>query len=379
MSDEQNNEQGSGSVLGKNKRKPLLIGLAVGVAAIGLLYFAYDTFIGSRSVSTDNAYVGGDNAQVTPLTSGRVVEVLVTDTQPVRKGQLLFRIEDSDQRIALAQAEAELAAAQRRYGQSLAQNRALGASADASEAQINSAKASVASAEATLTKARTDFARRQALVGSGAVSGDELTTARQQLASAQASASEARAMLAQMQAAAVSARRQEDAAVALTKGTSDTTAPEIRQAQAKLDQAKLDLERTIVRAPIDGVIAKRAIQVGQKVQAGGVAMTVVPVGHLFVDANFKETQLGKVRPGQSATLTSDFYGGDVVYHGKVIGFAGGTGSAFSLIPAQNATGNWIKVVQRLPVRIELDPKELQAHPLRIGLSMDAEIELTDAD
>ena len=170
MSDDQNNEQGSGSVLGKSKRKPLLIGLAVGVAAVGLLYFAYDTFIGSRSVSTDNAYVGGDNAQVTPLTSGRVVEVLVTDTQPVRKGQLLFRIEDSDQRIALAQAEAEFAAAQRRYGQSLAQNRALGASADASDAQINSAKASVASAEATLAKAQTDFRRRKALVGSGAVS-----------------------------------------------------------------------------------------------------------------------------------------------------------------------------------------------------------------
>jgi membrane fusion protein (multidrug efflux system) len=182
-----------------------------------------------------------------------------------------------------------------------------------------------------------------------------------------------------MEAAAVSARRQEDASVAITQGTTLSTAPQIRQAQAKVDQAKLDLERTIVRAPIDGVIAKRAIQVGQKVQAGNVAMTVVPVGQLYVDANFKETQLGNVRPGQKATLTSDFYGSKVQYHGKVIGFAGGTGAAFALIPAQNATGNWIKVVQRLPVRIELDPKELQEHPLRIGLSMDAEVELTDAD
>lgn len=370
---------GDTSVLGKSRRKPLLLGLGAAVVGVAVLYGAYDVFIGSRSVSTDNAYVGGDNAQVTPLTSGRVVEVLVTDTQPVRKGQLLFRIEDADQRIALEQAEAELASAQRTYGQSLANNRALGASADASDAQINSAKAKLASAKATLTKAQADYSRRAALVGSGAVSAEDLTTAREALASAKASEGEARAMLAQMQAAAVSARRQEDASVAITQGTTLSTAPQIRQAQAKVDQAKLDLERTIVRAPIDGVIAKRAIQVGQKVQAGNVAMTVVPVGQLYVDANFKETQLGNVRPGQKATLTSDFYGSKVRYHGKVIGFAGGTGAAFALIPAQNATGNWIKVVQRLPVRIELDPKELQEHPLRIGLSMDAEVELSDAD
>ena len=370
---------GDASVLGKNRRKPLLLGLGAAVIGVAVLYGAYDVFIGSRSVSTDNAYVGGDNAQVTPLTSGRVVEVLVTDTQPVKKGQLLFRIEDADQRIALEQAEAELASAQRTYGQSLANNRALGASADASDAQIASAKAKLASAQATLTKAQADYGRRAALVGSGAVSAEDLTTAREALASAKAAEGEARAMLAQMEAAAVSARRQEDASVAITQGTTLSTAPQIRQAQAKVDQAKLDLERTIVRAPIDGVIAKRAIQVGQKVQAGNVAMTVVPVGQLYVDANFKETQLGNVRPGQKATLTSDFYGSKVKYHGKVIGFAGGTGAAFALIPAQNATGNWIKVVQRLPVRIELDPKELQKHPLRIGLSMDAEVELTDAD
>ncbi|WP_395331397.1 HlyD family efflux transporter periplasmic adaptor subunit [Novosphingobium sp. BL-8H] len=369
---------GSGSVLGKERRKPLLVGLGVAVVVVAALYGAYDFFIGSRSVSTDNAYVGADNAQVTPLTSGRVVEVLVTDTQPVKKGQLLFRIEDADQRIALEQAEAELASAQRTYGQSLANNRALGASADASDAQINSAKAKLTSAQATLTKAQADYGRRAALAGSGAVSAEDLTTAREALASAKASEGEARAALAQMQANAISARRQEDASVAITQGTTVTTAPQIRQAQAKVDQAKLDLERTVVRAPIDGVIAKRAIQVGQKVQIGAVAMTVVPVGQLYVDANFKETQLGNVRPGQNATLTSDFYGSGVKFHGKVIGFSGGTGAAFSLIPAQNATGNWIKVVQRLPVRIELDPKELQEHPLRVGLSMDAEVDLTDA-
>ncbi|WP_327195302.1 HlyD family efflux transporter periplasmic adaptor subunit [Sphingomonas sp. LH128] len=356
-----------------------MLGLGGAVVVIGGLWFLYAEFIGSRTVSTDNAYVAGENAQVTPLTSGRVVEVLVTDTQPVRKGQLLFRIEDSDQKIAVQQAEANLAMMQRRYGQSIANNAALGAAAGASDAQINTARAGLASAQATLTKTQEDYKRRAALSGTGAVSNEELTTARQALDSAKASYQQAQAAVAQAQENARSARRQEEAAVALTKGTTLQTAPEILQAQAQLEQAKLDLERTIVRAPIDGVVSRRSIQVGQRIQSGQAAMTVVPVGELYVDANFKEDQLGKVRSGQKATLTSDFYGGKVEYHGKVVGFSGGTGAAFSLIPAQNATGNWIKVVQRLPVRIQLDPKELKEHPLRIGLSMEAEIDLTDND
>ncbi|MBF7012218.1 HlyD family efflux transporter periplasmic adaptor subunit [Novosphingobium resinovorum] len=379
MSDETPNDAGSNTVVDKSKRKNLLLGLGGAVVVIGGLWFLYAEFIGSRTVSTDNAYVAGENAQVTPLTSGRVVEVLVTDTQPVRKGQLLFRIEDSDQKIAVQQAEANLAMMQRRYGQSIANNAALGAAAGASDAQINTARAGLASAQATLTKTQEDYKRRAALSGTGAVSNEELTTARQALDSAKASYQQAQAAVAQAQENARSARRQEEAAVALTKGTTLQTAPEILQAQAQLEQAKLDLERTIVRAPIDGVVSRRSIQVGQRIQSGQAAMTVVPVGELYVDANFKEDQLGKVRSGQKATLTSDFYGGKVEYHGKVVGFSGGTGAAFSLIPAQNATGNWIKVVQRLPVRIQLDPKELKEHPLRIGLSMEAEIDLTDND
>eukprot|EP00456_Euglypha_rotunda_P038309 TRINITY_DN29424_c0_g2_i1.p3 TRINITY_DN29424_c0_g2~~TRINITY_DN29424_c0_g2_i1.p3 ORF type:complete len:152 (+),score=56.25 TRINITY_DN29424_c0_g2_i1:107-562(+) len=148
-------------------------------------------------------------------------------------------------------------------------------------------------------------------------------------------------------------------------------------AQAKLDSAKLDLDRSIIRAPIDGVITKRQVQVGQRVAQGNSIMTIVPLGHLYVDANFKERQLRDVKVGMPATVTSDLYGGDVVYHGKVVGFSGGTGSSLSLIPAQNATGNWIKIVQRLPLRIALDPKELAAHPLRVGLSMDVEIDLSE--
>ncbi|HUD27244.1 MAG TPA: HlyD family efflux transporter periplasmic adaptor subunit [Novosphingobium sp.] len=380
MSDDvQQQPAGGGSVVEKKNRKPLLIGLAVAVLAIAAIVFLYDVFIGSRSVSTDNAYVGGESAEVTPLTAGQVAEVLVTDTQPVRKGQILFRLDDKDQRISLAQAEAQLEYATRRYGQSLANNNALGAAADASAAQINSALAKQASAQATLTRAQEDYRRRAALAEGGAVSGDELTAARQALASAQASAQEAAAAVVQARANTNSARRQEEASVALTRGTSNQTAPEVLLAKAQLSTAKLAMERTVIRAPIDGVIARRSIQVGQKVEVGTVAMMIVPVGQLYVDANFKEDQLGKVRSGQTAILTSDFYGDDVEYHGKVVGFSGGTGAAFSLIPAQNATGNWIKVVQRLPVRIELDPRELKEHPLRIGLSMEAKIDLTSKD
>ncbi|MEJ2457058.1 MAG: HlyD family efflux transporter periplasmic adaptor subunit [Novosphingobium sp.] len=367
---------GSGAVIDGKNRKPLLIGLVAALAVIGGGYVLYDVFIGSRSVSTDNAYVAGETAEVTPLTSGKVVEVMVTDTQSVRRGQILFRLDDSDQQIALAQARAGYEYAKRRYGQALANDTALGAAADASEMQIGVAQAKVTSAEAMLAKAQTDYDRRAALSGSGAVSGDELTSAREALANAKAAVREALAGLASARSNAISARSQQEAAQALTRGTSVETAPEVLLAKSRLASAELDLKRTVIRAPIDGVVAKRTIQVGQKVENGTAAMSIVPVNQLYVDANFKEDQLGKVRRGQSATVTSDFYGDDVVYHGKVVGFSGGTGAAFSLIPAQNATGNWIKVVQRLPVRIELDPKELKAHPLRIGLSMEAEIDLT---
>lgn len=368
--------EGGGSVVDKKRRAPLLIGLAVAVLVIGGLYLLYDVFIASRSVSTDNAYVGGESAEVTPLTAGRIAEVYVTDTQPVKKGQILFRIDDSDQRVTLAQAQASVEYAKRRFGQSLANNNALGAAADASQTQILAAQAKVASANASLSRAKTDYDRRLALASSGAVSAEEVSTTREALASAQAAAREAQATVAQARANSVSAQRQQEASIALTRGSNNETAPEVLLAKAQLANAQLAMERTVVRAPIDGVIAKRSIQVGQKVDAGKQAMMIVPVGALYVDANFKENQLGKVRPGQRAVLTSDFYGSDVKFHGKVIGFAGGTGAAFSLIPAQNATGNWIKVVQRLPVRIELDPRELKEHPLRIGLSMEAEIELS---
>lgn len=368
-----------GSVVDKKNRRPLLIGLAIAVVALGGLYFLYEVFIGSRTVSTENAYVAGETAEITPLTSGKVAEVYVTNTQPVKRGQILFRLDDADQKIALAQAQAGLEYAKRRYGQSLANNKALAAAADASATQIGAAQAKVESTQAALAKAKADYDRRAALEGSGAVSAEELTAAREALASARAAAQEAKAGLVSARADANSARQQEEASRALTRGTDVGTAPEVLLAKSRLAAAELDLKRTVVRAPMDGIVAKRTIQVGQKVENGMAAMIIVPVAKLYVDANFKEDELGRVRSGQTAEVVSDFYGDDVVFHGKVVGFAGGTGAAFSLIPAQNATGNWIKVVQRLPVRIELDPKELEKHPLRIGLSMEATIDLTSKD
>lgn len=199
------------------------------------------------------------------------------------------------------------------------------------------------------------------------MSADELTAAENRLRNATAALAAARAQ----RGAAEGSRAVNKA---LISGVSLETNPEVAAARAQLAQARLNLQRTVIRAPIDGVIAKRAVQVGQRVQVGAPLMTVVPVDQAYVNANFKEGQLARVQIGQPVELTSDLYGSSVKYRGRVAGLAGGTGSAFSLIPAQNATGNWIKVVQRLPVRIELDAAELRAHPLRVGLSMKATID-----
>ena len=242
------------------------------------------------------------------------------------------------------------------------------------EADEKRAAAQLSSAEADFVRAKIDLERREALSASGSVSGDELTRAQNSFAAARAS-------LAMAQAATVQARANRDAAVgsrgvnkALIANTTEETNPEVALARAKRDQAAIDLERTVVRAPVDGVVAKRQVQLGQRVQAGTQLLAVVPVQQMHVDANFKEGQLEKVRAGQPVTLSADIYGGGVTYHGTVEGFSGGSGAAFAAIPAQNATGNWIKVVQRVPVRIKLDPAELQSNPLKVGLSMTVKID-----
>ena len=361
--------------LRKKRRWKILAALAAGQLLIGGAAYA---FIDRDHVSTDNAYVSADSAQVTPLVSAAVVDVPVANTQVVRKGDVLLQLDDSDAKLAVAKAEADYFKARRQFVQTAANSGSLAAQVNARSADIGQAQAQLASAEAGFGKARIDLVRRQELASSGAVSGEELTSAKNAFSTAQANLALARAAIAQASATRGAARETYAANQALIAGSTIDTSPEVAAAKAKLDQALLDLQRTVIRAPIDGVVTNRQVQVGQRIAAGSPVMTIVPVGSVFVDANFKEGQLKRVRPGQTVELVSDLYGDDFVFHGKVAGFSGGTGSAFALIPAQNATGNWIKVVQRLPVRVQLDPKELAGHPLRVGLSMEARIDVSGA-
>jgi len=360
---------------GGRKRKKIMIALAGAMTLVGGGWYLLSD---GDHVSTDNAYVQADSAQVTPLVAGPVRSVEVVNTQYVRRGEVLFRLDDSDAQLALAKAEADYLKARKQFGQTRATSGSLAAQIGARDADIGQAQAQVTFASANLEKARVDLHRRATLAESGAVSGDELTVAQNAYSTAQANFAQARAAVATASASRSAARESWAANEALIAGTTVDTNPEVAAAKAKLDQARLDLDRTVIRAPIDGVVTNRQLQVGQRVAAGAAVMTIVPVSTAYVDANFKEGQLARVRPGQPVKLKSDLYGDDVVYHGRVVGFSGGTGAAFALIPAQNATGNWIKVVQRLPVRIRLDPQELAAHPLRVGLSMEAEIDVSGA-
>jgi len=360
----------------KKKSFKVLLGLAAAKVLIGGgWYMLHD----GDHVSTDNAYVSADSAQVTPLISAAVVDVPVVNTQVVRKGQILLQLDDSDARLAVAKAQADYLKARRLFAQTAANSGSLAAQVNAREADIGQARAQLASAEANFGKARIDLSRRQELASSGAVSGEELTAARNAFSTTQANLALARAAVTQASATTGAARESLAANQALIAGSTIDNSPDVAAAKSRLDQALLDLQRTTIIAPIDGVVTNRQVQVGQRISAGSPVMTIVPVNSVYVDANFKEGQLKKVRPGQPVELISDLYGKKVVYHGRVAGFSGGTGSAFALIPAQNATGNWIKVVQRLPVRIQLSQKELAAHPLRVGLSMEAKIDVSGAE
>lgn len=357
---------------GRRKRLLTIIFIIVLVAAAawGIWYFVTQ----AGRVETDNAYVGADVAQVTALVSGPVAEVRVSGTQTVKKGDVLVVLDDADARVDVATAEAALVQAQQRFGQAAAQVGSARAKLASRGADIAQARARLAEADAGLERTRVELARREALAGSGAVSGDELSAARAAYAIARASRDLAAAGIVSAQATSASADSDVAASEALVRGTDIATAPDVAASRARLAAARLGLTRTVIRAQIDGVVTNRQVQVGQRIAAGAPIMTLVPVSSAYVDANFKESQLRGVKPGQRVELTSDYYGGSVVFHGRVVGFSGGTGAAFALIPAQNATGNWVKVVQRLPTRIALDPNELRMHPLRVGLSMTATID-----
>jgi len=304
---------------------------------------------GRWHTSTDDAYVQGNLVQLTPQIAGIVIRINADDTALVREGDPVVVLDDADTRSALDEAKAGLAQAVRRVRQLYANTDAL--------------RASVELRRAEWRRAREDLQRRTGLPDAGALADEDLKHAQAQFESA---------------AAALRAAEQQLAASeALVSRTTVATHPDVRQAAAKLRESYLAAQRSSVLAPVTGYVAKRSVQLGEQVAPGAPLLAIVPLADVWVDANFKETQLEYVRIGQPATLTSDLYGGAVTYHGTVIGLGPGTGSAFALLPPQNATGNWIKIVQRLPVRIRLDPQELAAHPLRVGLSMNASIDTHD--
>jgi membrane fusion protein, multidrug efflux system len=324
---------------------------AAAFLACGTGYLAYWRIDARWHVTTDDAYIDGNVVEITPQISGTVVAIGADDTQLVHTGQPLVRLDPADAQVALAEADARLARTVREVRNEFATTAGL--------------KDSVEVRAAQLAMAQKDLARRERLGSSGAISNEELQHARDAVRS---------------EAAALGAAREQLAANrARIDGTTLATHPDVRDAAAGVRSAYLELSRTVLPAPVSGLVAKRNVQLGQRVSPGAALMSVVPLDQVWVDANFKEPQLAELRIGQPVAVTSDLYGRSVVFHGRVAGLGAGTGSAFALLPAQNATGNWIKIVQRVPVRIALDPRELQAHPLQIGLSMNVDVSVRDQD
>ncbi|HMN76997.1 MAG TPA: HlyD family efflux transporter periplasmic adaptor subunit [Burkholderiaceae bacterium] len=345
------------------KRRKALTIVAIAVALGAVAYAVHYLLIGARYESTDNAYVQGNVIQITPQVSGTVLAINADDTDFVKAGQTLVKLDPADARIALEQAEAQLA-------QTVREVRTLYANNSTLEAQVALREADVTRAKSDVQRAEDDIARRKPLVATGAVGKEEFNHSMAQLAVA-------KSVLAAAQSAVVAAREQLASNQVMTSGVGVERHPSVQRAAARVREAYLALQRVELPAPVDGTVARRSVQLGQRVQAGAPLMSLVPLKQVWVDANFKEPQLRRLRVDQPVTLVADLYGSDVEFHGRVAGLSAGTGSAFSLLPAQNATGNWIKVVQRVPVRIELDPKDLAAHPLRVGLSMVATVDVRD--
>jgi membrane fusion protein (multidrug efflux system) len=345
---------------GNPKRRKALLSLAVVVAVVGVAWGAYEWLVASHYETTDNAYVQGNVIQITPQVGGTVMSIHADDTDFVKAGQPLVKLDPADAKVALEQAEAAL-------GQAVRQVRTLYANNGSLAAQVALRQADIGKAQAELARATDDYNRRASLVGNGAVSREELNHAQAQVDSA-------RSTLAAAQAAVLGAREQLASNQVMTSGTDVEQHPQVQAAAARVREAWLAQQRAVLMAPVDGYVAKRTVQLGQRIAAGAPVMSIIPLNQVWVDANFKEVQLRKLRLGQPVTLTADVYGKRVEYKGKVAGLGVGTGAAFALLPAQNATGNWIKVVQRVPVRVALDPKELAEHPLRVGLSMEATVD-----
>ncbi|MBS0441567.1 MAG: HlyD family efflux transporter periplasmic adaptor subunit [Proteobacteria bacterium] len=345
-----------------SRRKPALLAVAALTLLVAGAYGAYWALALRQHESTDNAYVQAPVVQITPQVSGTVLAVLADDTDVVKQGAPLVKLDPSDARLALERAEAQLAQTVREVRTLYVNNAALAASVRAREAEA-------ARLDAEVARAADDVARRRPLMASGAVGGEEMKHAETALASAKSA-------LAGAQSALAAAREQAASNRALTEGTAVEKHPNVQRAAAAVREAWLALQRTELPAPLAGQVAKRTVQVGQRVAAGTPLMTVIPLKQVWVEANFKEVQLRQMRIGQPVKLKADLYGSKVEYDGRIAGLGAGTGAAFALLPAQNATGNWIKVVQRVPVRVELDAKQLAEHPLRVGLSMEANVDVS---
>lgn len=331
------------------KRKLMLIILAL-IVILGVLgVWGWYEIYGRWYESTDDAYVNGNVVEITPQVTGTVVSIGADDGDLVREGQVLIQFDPSDAEVAQQSAEANL-------GRTVRQVRGLYSNVDGMKAQLAAQRAEV-------QKAQDNFNRRRNLAAGGAISQEELSHAKDDLTSAQNALNNIQQQLA--------------TSTALVDDTEVSSHPDVKAAAAQLRQAYLNSARSTLIAPVTGYVAKRTVQLGQRVQPGTALMAVIPLNQLWIDANFKETQLGKMRIGQPVDIEADLYGSDVKYSGTVDSVGAGTGSAFALLPAQNATGNWIKIVQRVPVRIHINPDELAQNPLRIGLSTVVDVNLHD--
>ena len=361
----------------KSKRKKNLLLFTLIVLAIAAVTLWLYVNQWRYQVSTEDAYVSGNQVQINAQISGTVTAIGVNDTDMVKAGQTLVALDQADNGLALETAKAQLRTAIRQYKTQTATIQQADVNISQAQTAMNEVQSQIESAKIALLAAQSDYQRRAALMASQAVSQEEVQHAADTVKKAQAQLDAAVAKQATARSAVVTAEAQRNVTIANLGKNDVLSQPAVQTAIANIQTAWLNLNRNQIVAPIDGQIAKRGVQLGQKISAGTPLMVIVPLHDLWVDANFKESQIKDIHLGQAVNLTSDIYGKEIIYHGKVIGLSAGTGSAFSVLPAQNATGNWIKVTQRLPVRIALDSKELQQHPLRVGLSMHAELDSRD--
>jgi len=328
----------------QTRRKSFIIlGILIALGAVG---YGVMEFLAPPAEETDDAYVGGNIVAITAREGGTVLALNADSTQAVARGQTLIELDPAQQDVAMAAAEARLGEAVR--------------AVRSTQSAVAEGSAEVTKAQTDLATAQADYARRKTAAAAGAISGEELSHANDAIASARAALTLAQAR-----------RGQAASAVA---GTDIANNPQVLSAIAALRQTAINRSYMTIKAPVAGVVAQRSVQLGQQVAAGTPLMAVVPLDSLWIDANFRETQLADLRVGQPVEIVADVYGSAMTFHGKVMGLGAGSGNAFSLLPPQNASGNWIKIVQRVPVRIALDPKELRTHPLRIGLSVKATVD-----